>query len=81
MTNEDETELHRLCDMLRLVDQSLAHDSPLREAVRKAGFGLSLAFIDGRRSKIEELALNIGKPLTEAQRQHLLSLGIDPDEP
>ncbi len=79
MTAEDENELHRLCDMLREVHHTLDAGSPLREAVTKAGFGLSLAFMQGHRSKIEELTLGVGRPLDEAQRQHLRMLGIDPD--
>lgn len=79
MTAEDENELHRLCDMLREVHHTLDAGSPLREAVTKAGFGLSLAFFHGDRSKIEELALGVGRPLDEPQQQHLRTLGIDPD--
>lgn len=80
MTNEDEQELHRLCDMLRTVNKALPTDSPLREAVEKAGFGLSLAFIHGLRPKIEDLALGVGRELDEEQKEYLRSLGIDPDE-
>lgn len=81
MTDDDENELHRLCAMLREVHNSLDADSGLREAVTKAGFGLSLAFIHGHRSKIENLALGVGRPLSDAQRGHLQSLGIDPNTP
>ena len=81
MTEDDENELHRLCAMLREVHKGLDEQSPLREAITKAGFGLSLAFIRGDRPKIEDLALGVGRPLNEAQRNHLRSLGIDPDGP
>jgi hypothetical protein len=79
MTDDDENELHRLCAMLREVHKGLDTKSPLREAVTKAGFGLSLAFIQGNRPKIEDLALSVDRTLNEEQRNHLRSLGIDPD--
>lgn len=80
MTDEDENELHRLCSMLREVHKSLDVESPFREAVTKASFGLSLAFIHGHRSEIEDLALGVGRPLNEVQKNHLRTLGIDPEE-
>jgi hypothetical protein len=81
MTDDDENELHRLCEMLREVHNSLDADSGLREAVTKAGFGLSLAFIHGHRLKIENLALSLGRPLSDEQRRQLQSLGINPETP
>ena len=41
MTPEDETELHRLAAMLEQIDKTLPDDSPLREALQKAGYSLS----------------------------------------
>ena len=79
MTQEVEAELHRLCELLRGVAKQLGTESPLIEAVEKAAFGLNLAFIRGLRPEIEDLALGIGRPLSESQLQHLRSLGIDPD--
>lgn len=79
MTEDDENELHRLGDMLKEVHDGLDAGSPLREAVTKAGLGLSLAFIGGQRAKIEEIAAGLGRPLNEAQREQLRKLGIDPD--
>ncbi len=79
MTEDDETELHRLCDMLREVHHGLDKESPLREAVTKAGLGLSLAFMHWHRLKLEALAAGIGRPLDEAQREQFRTLGIDPD--
>jgi hypothetical protein len=79
MTENDESELHRLCDMLKVVHDGLKVGSPLREALTKAGLGLSLAFMNGQRWKMEELAAGLGRPLDEGQRQELRKLGIDPD--
>lgn len=79
MTEDDESELHRLCDMLKVVHDGLDEGSPLREALTKAGLGLSLAFMNGQRWKMEELAAGLGRPLDEGQRQELRRLGIDPD--
>ena len=80
MTNEDEFELLRLCEMLREVHKGLEAESPLREAVTKAALGLSFAYTHGSRSKIEEWALGIGKPLSDTGLQHLRSLGINPGQ-
>ena len=79
MTTDDESELHRLCDLLRGVTKQFPSDSPQAEALTKASFGLTLAFIHGLRPEIEDLMLGVGRPLTEAQKEHLRSLGIDPD--
>lgn len=76
MTREDELELHRLCDLLRRSAKSLQAEPDLVEAISKAGFGLSLAFMHGFRPKIEDLAQGVGRPLTEAQENHLRSLGV-----
>ena len=55
MTPEDETELHRLAAMLEQIDKTLPDDSPLREALQKAGYSLSYSFLDGRRRDIERV--------------------------
>ena len=53
MTQADETELHRLRDMLQAIEGRLGTGSPLKEALRKAGIALAFSFIQGSRSKIE----------------------------
>ena len=75
MTTSDEKELHRLAAMLETIDRSLEHSSPQREALKKAGVALSLGFIRGLRSDIEQL----GTPLTDSERTRLHSMGIDPE--
>lgn len=65
--------------MLKLIDDSLPDPSPLREGLVKAGLALSIAFIDGRRGWIENVYAHFDDPLSEAQRKHLISLGINPD--
>ena len=79
MIREDESELHRLTDMLSQIEAFLPSSSPLREALQKAGLAVSYAFIDGRRSNIETVYENLGAGLTNEQREHLHSMGIDPD--
>jgi hypothetical protein len=81
MTKEDEQELHRLCDLLRRVEKSLEVGSPLREAVIKAAYGVSLAFIHGFRSRVDELFARHGTELTAEEKDHLRSMGIEPDAP
>ncbi|MCB9920527.1 MAG: hypothetical protein H6822_00005 [Planctomycetaceae bacterium] len=79
MTPEDETELYRLSDMLSQIDATLPDTSPLREALQKSGLAIIYAFRDGRRFDIETDFDGIGKQLTDLQREHLRSMGIDPD--
>jgi len=76
----DEKELRRLAEMLRDIDARLERDSPLREGLTKAGLALTSAFIHDLRPEIERHYGQIGAPLTETQRSHLLSMDIDPDE-
>lgn len=78
MSPEDNDELHRLGDMLRTIDEGLLPTSVLREALQKAGLALQLGFINGLRNDIEARYEGIGAPLTETQRQHLRSMGIEP---
>ncbi len=54
MTPDDDKELHRLADMLQVIDRTLSAASPLREGLVKAGIALGQCFIHGSRSKIEE---------------------------
>jgi hypothetical protein len=79
MTPEDESELHRLTNMLSEIDASLPEFSPLREALQKAGYAISYSFMDGRRSHIENIYDNVEAELTDEEREHLRSMGIDPD--
>jgi hypothetical protein len=79
MTPADEHELHRVSALLAAIDASLPVASPLREGLVKAGLALSIAFIDGRRGWIEDTYTHLDDDLSEAQRNHLASLGIDPD--
>ena len=80
MTPENETELHRLADMLEQIDKTLPDDSQLHEALQKAGYSLSYSFIDGRRRDIEEMYSSQDAELSPYQREHLESLGINPDQ-
>jgi hypothetical protein len=79
MTKEDEAELHRLCEMLRLIECQLEPGSPLREGLEKAGLALSLTFLHGLRSDLETWYSKLGSPLTDIDRQHLIDMGINPD--
>ena len=79
MESANEIELHRLADMLHSIDESLERTSPLREALQKAGISLALGFMHGMRPDIERHYQQLGTPLTEVERAHLRSLGIEPD--
>lgn len=79
MTPEDESELHRLTNMLSEIEATLPECSPLREALQKAGYAISYSFMDGRRSQMENIYDNVEAELTDEEREHLRSMGIDPD--
>lgn len=79
MTPADEQELRRVSALLAAIDAILPEASPLREGLVKAGLALGIAFIDGRRSWIEDTYTHLDDDLSEVQRNHLASLGIDPD--
>jgi hypothetical protein len=50
MNSEESNELRRLTDMLRIIDTDLEPTSINREALKKAGLALHLAFINGSTS-------------------------------
>ena len=77
MSPKDETELHRLADLLRDIEAKLERGSPLREGLVKAGLALHTVFIEGKRADLERTFSRLGTPLTEAEIAHLKSLGID----
>ncbi len=75
MNDADQTELHRLCDHLRTIDERSGLSAEQRDALKKAGFALHRAFMEGWR---EENHAMIDQPLLESERAHLRSLGINP---
>ena len=79
MIATDERELHRLAAMLETIERTLEPASPLREALQKAGLALNLSFVSGLRADIERQFEMLGTPVTDADRAHLRSLGIDPE--
>ncbi len=76
MTPEDESELHRLSEMLAEIDATLPESSPLREVLFKSGWAIFHAFTKGRRPEIEKLYENRDTELTDAQKDHLRSMGL-----
>ena len=79
MNDSDDQELLRLCSALERLDLLTRPDSAEREALRKAGFALSLSFIHGDRQKLERYYEN--PPLNDEELDRLRSYGIDPDAP
>lgn len=78
MKKEDETELHRLSQLLREI-HSLPLVTPVqKEALEKAALSLHLCFIAGQRERVELLYSNA--PLTEQEKEKLRRYGIDPDK-
>jgi hypothetical protein len=79
MNDADESELYRLSAELEQIDRKLPISDMQREALKKAAMVLSMVFARNLRQTLEENYNSLGQPLTEQQRQHLISLGIDPD--
>ena len=79
MNDADELELHRLCEHLEQIEHQFALSDVQREALRKAAFALHLTFLHDLRQQLEDHYASSPQPLTEEQRSHLRSLGIDPD--
>jgi hypothetical protein len=77
MTLQDENGLQRLALLLRELGEIPGITPAQVEALKKAGFGLTLAFVAGLRNKIELLYGNA--PLTEEEKQKLRALGMDPN--
>ena len=79
MQAADDTELRRLCGLLKRIDERAAISPEERQALQKAALALHRVFIAGGRPQVEESFAMIGQPLLESERAHLRSLGIDPD--
>ena len=77
MTHDDEQELLRLTSILERLHDQLEPNSEFSEPLKKAAVALSVAWMNGLRSQVEHLSSD--KELTEEERAHLRSLGIDPD--
>ena len=79
MTARDDLEMHRLSAALGTIDEQFALSDVQREALTKAALALQRAFIDRKFAVVEEWYTKLDQPLTEDERQHLISLGIEPD--
>jgi hypothetical protein len=78
MTRDDESELHRLSELLRQIDSFLPEDAPQREALVKAGLALIQAFTSGGRQALEESFAENNAALTETRLAHIRELGLKP---
>ena len=79
MTSSDERELHRLTGMLEAIDRGLEIDSPLHEALQKAGITLTLGFLKDLRPEIDKQFSELGAEPTDSQRAHLRRICINPE--
>jgi len=79
MNDADEVELRRLCEHLEQIERDFSLSNIQREALRKAAFALHLTFFHDLRQTLEDRYSSPAQPLSEEQRSHLRSLGIDPD--
>jgi hypothetical protein len=76
MLSPDETELHRLCDLLASVDRLVPEAAPEREALQKAALALHLTFLKGFRGEVEQQFATLGLPLSGEQQSRLAQLGL-----
>jgi hypothetical protein len=65
--------------MLETIDGTLESNSPVREALKKAGLALSLCYMHGLRPDIDRHFQQLGTALSESERERLRSVGIDPE--
>ena len=79
MNAADRTELYRLCDHLRSIDERMELSSEQREALEKSGLALHRVFMAGSRAEIENSHAMIDQPPLDSERAHLGWLGIDPN--
>jgi hypothetical protein len=79
MNNADDTELHRLCSELEQINQRPDITTSQCEALKKAAIALSMAFGRNLRRLVEDHYNALGQPLSDEERQRMLSLGINPD--
>lgn len=77
MTTEDKLELSRLCAILGALEGK-AKEKAESEALKKAALALSVAYIHGYKSEIDDLYLNLDVPLSDSEKAHLVRLGLDP---
>jgi hypothetical protein len=81
MKREDDLdELRHLSNLLGEIGACLS-SSEHERALKIAGLALHAAFMEGKRGQLESEFEALGAPLTESQREHLRSVGIDPDAP
>lgn len=78
MEPSDETELHRLTDLLREIHDESGKTLEMREALQKAGIALARCYSAGLRPDIDQAHRTLDDPLTELEMARLREMGIDP---
>jgi len=76
MNREDAAELNRICDLLKKIDGECGSSPENHEALAKASLALHHIFIHGNRAEIEPQFDNIGKNLSDEQKEHLRDMSI-----
>jgi hypothetical protein len=81
MSQENDAEIYRLCELLGAIDKALPAESPLREGLQKGAIAIQTAFIHGHRKWVEDMygLQFLRGDLTEEQWAFLDRLGIDPE--
>lgn len=77
---KSEAEMRQSCDVLKVIAEQYPHDSTEFLTLQKAAIALQLIRQHNFGFELEELHNAIGTPLTEEQKNHLRSMGINPDK-
>lgn len=80
MTEDDQAEAYRLCEVLRELHDQNASDSLKSEVITKAALAISHAFMRGLRPEIEDIYAKLDTPLSDAEKAKLSSMGFSLDE-
>jgi hypothetical protein len=79
MTSDDQLDLNRLCAILGALEKN-AKEEIVSEALKKAALALSVSYIYGHKSEIENLYSKLDTPLSTSETEELIRLGIDPEK-
>ena len=77
MNQEDEIELHRLCNAIKRLDTHPELSAEEHEALTKAALALQRIFLLAERQTLEEQYESLSMPLSIDQVGHLQRMGLD----
>jgi hypothetical protein len=75
---QTESEMHKSCEILGRIAEQYTDDSVELLALQKAAIALQLVHLNKLEAELDKIHDGIGKPLSEDQKEHLRSMGINP---